>query len=484
MIRGFQMWLAALSLLLGAATAFATSIESGTASGTSDILAWRKNKFADARIENMPLPKVLSRLSGLNGWKVFLQPGLEENISVQFRNASHGDALKLLLGNLSYALVPQTGGGARLYVYKTSLSDATTYIAPDRSGRQKNWLANEMIISLAPGSKQDIDSLAAELGGKVVAKSEALNAYRMEFPDAQTAEAARETVAAREDLASHDNYGFDRPTLAGNGTPSPDSLFPLDPKPVTRGEQITVALVDTPIQPLDGKMKDFVLDSVHIRDQPAALPAEPTHATSMAHTLLSSMAFAQELSASGTSGAKGESNLGNVRILPIDIYGSSGSTTTFEVAQGLHRAIQSGAQVINLSLGGAGESPMVDYLLEMAHKKEILVFASAGNSPMADFTYPAANPHTIAVTAVDWQGNIAAYANRGAFVDVKAPGSSRVFYNGNAYISTGTSTATAHVSGQAAAMAALGYGAAQTASAILKRYDINAPAVQGQPLRR
>src|SRR5690606_13962765 len=115
--------------------------------------------------------------------------------------------------------------------------------------------------------------------------------------------------------------------------------------------------------------------------------------------------------------------LGNVRILPIDIYGSSPSASTFEVAQGLHRAIQSGAQVINLSLGGAGESPMVDYLLEGAFRKEILVFASAGNSPTTDLTYPAANPNTIAVTAADWQGNIAPYANRGAFVDVKAPGS-------------------------------------------------------------
>ena len=468
-----DIWLAALAFLLGSQAAF--SATSADFKDASQVFTWRRDKSADAQIENQPLPKVLSRLSSATGWKIFLQPGLDQTVTVQFRNASQGDALKLLLGNLSYALVPQTGGGAKLYVYKTSLSEATNLIEPDRASRPKNWLDKEMIISLAPGSKQDVDKLAEELGGKVVAKSEALNAYRIEFPDAESAEAARQKLASRDDLAAHDNYGFDRPPNPGGGTPSPESLFPLDSNPVARGDQVTVALVDTPIQPLYGKMNEFILNSVHIRDHPGALPADPMHATSMAHTLLNSLAFSQDGSSSR--------NLGNVRILPIDIYGSSSSTTTFEVAQGLHRAIQSGAQVINLSLGGTGQSPMVDYLLEMAYKKQILVFASAGNSPTTDLTYPAANPYTIAVTAADWQGNIAPYANRGSFVDVKAPGSSKVHFNGLTYLSTGTSTATAYISGQAAALTARGLNASDTANTILRNYSINGSAPQGASSR-
>src|SRR5262249_1696089 len=148
---------------------------------------------------------------------------------------------------------------------------------------------------------------------------------------------------------TQDNYAFDRPTVANRATVSPAAMFPIDPKPVGRGDQITVALIDTPVQPLDGKMKDFILPSVHITDAPATLPEDPTHATSMAETLLNSMIF--------TKGASSDSSkLGNVRVLPIDIYGSDSSTTTFEVAQGLYKAIQSGAQVVNLSLGGTGES--------------------------------------------------------------------------------------------------------------------------------
>ena len=452
------LWLAALALLLGSFSIFAVALPE-----KSIALSWRKNKTADAQIESVPLAKVLSRLSTETGWKIFLQPGLNETVSAQFQNVSQGEALKLLLGDLSYAFVPQSGGGAKLYVYKTSIKDATSLIRPDLASRPKNWLANELILSLAPGSKQDIDRLAAELGGKVVAKSDALNAYRVEFPDAASAEAAREKIANREDVAYHDNYGFDRPQVAGSGSPSPESLFPLDATPVTRGDQVTVALVDTAIQTLNGKMQEFILPSVHIRDTPTAFPQDPTHATSMAQTVLNSMALNQENSASG-----------KVRILPIDVYGSAGSTTTFEVAQGLHYAIKSGAQVINLSLGGTGQSPMVDYLLEMANRKQILVLASAGNSPTTDPTYPAANPYTIAVTATDWQGNIAPYANRGSFVDLKAPGTSKVYYNGQGYLSTGTSTATAYMSGQAAALTAAGYNSAQASSALLKNYSFSA----------
>jgi hypothetical protein len=466
MNRAIQGWLAALALLLGLSiyVPCRASAADAPARGSDEFLLWHKNKTADGQIKNLPLPKVLSRLAALSSWSIYLERGLDQNVSAQFKNTSHSEALKLILGDLSYALVPQPGGGGlRLYVYKTSLRDATTLVRADRDARPKNWLENELILSLAPGSKQDPEKLAAELGGKVVAKSEALNAYRLEFPDAETAEAAREKIATRDDVASHDNYGFDRPQVVGSGSPSAESLFPLDATPVARGEQVTVALIDTPIQPLNGKMQEFILPSVHLRDTPTSLPEELTHATPMAYTLLNSMAMNQD----STTGGK-------VRILPIDIYGSGISTSTFEVAQGLHHAIKSGAQVINLSLGGTGQSPMVDYLLEMAYKKEILVLASAGNSPTTDPTYPAANPYTIAVTATDRQGNLAAYANRGSFVDVQAPGTSKVYYNGQSYLSTGTSTATAYMSGQAAAHAARGYTAAETWNALLKNYSFGA----------
>jgi len=433
-------------------------------------LVWRKNSV-DASIEDWPLKSLLSRVAAATGWKVYVDPELEQHVSVTFRDASQAEALRFLLGNMNYALVPGSKGHAKLYVYKSSAAQATSLVLPDKISKATNWIANELIVTLPPGTKKDVEKLASELNGKVMAKSDGLNAYRLQFPDEQTAQKAREALAQREDLDIQDNYSFQRPTLTSAASTSPAAVFPIDPKPVTQGSQITVALVDTPIQPLDGKMKDFILPSVHVLDEPASLPNDPTHATSMAETVLNSMVFTKDADQKAAQ-------LGNVRVLPIDIYGADNSTTTFEVAQGLYKAIQANAQVINLSLGGTGESPMVDYLLAMAKQKQILVFASAGNTPTTDATWPAANPNAIAVTATDWNGDLASYANRGSFVDVKAPGSARVIYNGQTYISTGTSTATAFVSGQAAGLAAQGLTTAQVQDAILRNFNMNNPPLQ------
>jgi thermitase len=213
-------------------------------------------------------------------------------------------------------------------------------------------------------------------------------------------------------------------------------------------------------------MQGFILEGIRVRDEPGPLPAEPTHATSMALDFLNSYAFA-------TDQQKNDA-FGKVRLLPIDIYGSGTSTTTFDMAQGIHKAIQSNVNWINLPHGGPGESPMVDYLLEQAFNKGIMVSAAAGNQPTTDPTYPAANPYAIAVTAVDSRGNIAPYANRGSFVDVKAPGTMKVHYNGQSYYSTGTSTATSFVSGQAAALMVQGQTAQEAAATILKNFSVSA----------
>ncbi len=61
----------------------------------------------------------------------------------------------------------------------------------------------------------------------------------------------------------------------------------------------------------------------------------------------------------------------------------------------------------------------------------------------------------VAVTAGDKSGNVASYANRGAFVDVMAPGANIVEFNNRAYMGQGTSFSSAYVSGVAAGLAAM-----------------------------
>ena len=119
---------------------------------------------------------------------------------------------------------------------------------------------------------------------------------------------------------------------------------------------------------------------------------------------------------------------------------------------GVYQAVNKGARIVNLSLGGDGNSPFLQKMIRDSHDQGVVFFASAGNEPVATPTYPAAYPEVIAVTAGTKQGVIAPYANYGSFVDVIAPGSSIVNYNGQSWLVTGTSASSAYASGIAAGM--------------------------------
>src|SRR5204862_7421381 len=114
---------------------------------------------------------------------------------------------------------------------------------------------------------------------------------------------------------------------------------------------------------------------------------------------------------------------------------------------GVYQAVNGGARIVNLSLGGDGDSPFLQKMIKDSHDQGVVFFASAGNEPVATPTYPAAYPEVIAVTAGTRQGVIAPYANYGSFVDAIAPGSAIVNFNGKAWVIMGTSASTAYASG-------------------------------------
>ena len=142
-----------------------------------------------------------------------------------------------------------------------------------------------------------------------------------------------------------------------------------------------------------------------------------------------------------------------VRILNVDVYGGNPTTTMFDVALGVYKAINGGANIINLSLSGDGNSDLLHNVIKSGHDQGVLFFAAAGNEPTPQLTYPAAYPEVMAVTAGDRNGQLAAYANRGDFVDMVAPGSGIVNFQGQSYLVSGTSVSTASVTGAVAGKA-------------------------------
>jgi len=218
------------------------------------------------------------------------------------------------------------------------------------------------------------------------------------------------------------------PVAAGATGGGGSGVGSLNPKAPVNGPEI--GLIDTAVQPQD-QFKQYLLPQITV---PGASPVAPgtdlSHATGMFETMLQAMPDAPS------------------RILPVDIFGGDQSTTTFELAEGIIAAVNAGANPINLSLGGTGNSATVQALITEGIQKGILFVAASGNEGGTGATYPAAYQGVVAVTASDPStGQLASYADNGSFVKAMAPGTSMVSLNGQQWIIEGTSPATAYGTG-------------------------------------
>jgi hypothetical protein len=429
----------------------------------ADTLNWETNRNrVSADIKEGKLIPTLEQIAAATGWQVFLEPGTTCAISAKFDRLPPGEALHLLLRDLNFALVPATNAGPKLFVFRSSMENATQSVRPANpagAGSKGKLIPNELIVRLKPGAK--IDDLAKLLGAKVIGRIDSLNAYRLQFEDQAAADAARQQMASNPDVASVDsNYSIDRPATPagaqGSSLPPPPQL---QLKPPPSDGRIIVGLVDTALQPLGNGLDSFLLKAISVAGEAQPDPNSPTHGTSMAETILRSLAAM----------TKGSSS---VQILPVDVYGPNAATSTFDVANGIAAAVNGGANPINLSLGSDGDSPFLHSVIQDASSKHIVFIGAAGNQPVTTPFYPAAYPEVMAVTAID-QGQIASYANRGSFVSLGAPGTSIVYYQNQPWVVQGTSASSAFTSGIAAGyMDATHNNASQMQAFLLSNFGV------------
>jgi hypothetical protein len=422
----------------------------------ASTLSWNTNSDrVTADIKSAELIPVLEGVAKLTGWHVFLESNTTLTVSTTFKDVPSGEAMRLMFPDLNFAFVPETNGPSQLYIFRTSRSNAKQQLPPvDLSSGKKleaTKIPNELIVRLKPGA--DIDELAKKLGAKVIGKIDGLNAYRLQFSDEAAADGARSTLSGNSDVASvENNFTIDQPPPVAKLDSSQNLPPPLQMKLNPPGDngRIMVGLVDTAVQPTGTDLDKFLAKSLSVAGQANADSGSPTHGTSMFQDILRG-------ASSASSGAS------SMQILSVDVYGPNAQTSTFDVAAGVVTAVNNGANIINLSLGSPGDSPMLhDYLQQLA-KKGIPVFAATGNEGSPTPMFPAAYPEVISVTAGN-NGKLAPYANYGSDVKLMFPGSAVVYFNNTPYLVSGTSTATALASGLAAG-AASAKGASPSAGA-------------------
>lgn len=172
-------------------------------------------------------------------------------------------------------------------------------------------------------------------------------------------------------------------------------------------------------------------------------------------------------------------------ILSVRVLDSNGQGNAFTLARGIISAVNNGADVINMSLGGYANSLVLREAVEFANSKGVVLVAAAGNDGVGRLTYPAAYDSVIGVNAVDANGNRAPFSNFGDGLDLAAPGFQvHTLWDGESYaFFDGTSASAPLVSGMVARL--LQTGAADSPSevqSLLRQYanDTGLPGIDPQ----
>lgn len=139
-------------------------------------------------------------------------------------------------------------------------------------------------------------------------------------------------------------------------------------------------------------------------------------------------------------------------VIPVKVLDSSGSGSTYAVAQGVIWAADHGAKVINMSLGNYADAQFLHDAIKYAFDKDVVIIAASGNDNTERPGYPAAYPEVFAVAATDSRKAKASFSNYGDYIDVAAPGVSipSTYLQKQYAALSGTSMATPHVSALAA----------------------------------
>ena len=212
-------------------------------------------------------------------------------------------------------------------------------------------------------------------------------------------------------------------------------------------EPVTVAVLDTGVEPCD-ENRDCILPGFDVTDPAGNGWADHDgHGTHVAGTVIDC-----------TWGL-------DVSILPVKVFADEYTSDSY-VIQGLQYAIQSGADVINMSLGGNCRETqpdetcgsLIDDFIQEALNQGIVVVAAAGNgddlgNPVdTRLCCPAHLGDCIVVGACDSESLAGYFSNYGDSVDVAAPGVDVISYfpGGTLQSLDGTSMAAPHISALAA----------------------------------
>jgi subtilisin family serine protease len=247
-------------------------------------------------------------------------------------------------------------------------------------------------------------------------------------------------------LLTQPNYSFvtsDAATTPANQLQyAPQKIRVPEAHRLARGRGIRLAILDTGIDAKHPEIAGAVAASFDSLNE--GVPQAEAHGTAITGIITAHRSL---------QGIAPDAGVLSVRAFAGDGSGAAKSTS-MALVKGIDWAFAQKARLFNLSFAGPDDPLLGRVIAEAMSKGAIFVAASGNGGPEAAPAYPAAYQGVIAVTATDDRDGLFAMAQRGAHVAVAAPGVDILApAPGGGYdVSSGTSLATAHVTGVIALM--------------------------------
>ncbi|TCL64707.1 subtilisin family serine protease [Hydrogenispora ethanolica] len=208
----------------------------------------------------------------------------------------------------------------------------------------------------------------------------------------------------------------------------------------TKRAGVTIAILDTGINAMHEDLQSSIVSGFNVVNNNNNTNDGMGHGSHVAG-----------IAAAAVNNGKGIAGIaGGSKIMPVKVLGENGSGDLSTIINGIKYATDHGAQVISMSLGGAGSSQALQDAVNYAINRGVSVVAASGNEN-GPVDLPGNCKGVITVGAIDRTGMRASYSNYGPEMDVIAPGSDIMSsYIGGASSYTtmsGTSMATPFVAG-------------------------------------
>lgn len=250
--------------------------------------------------------------------------------------------------------------------------------------------------------------------------------------------------------------------------------------PITRGEGVTVAVVDTGVEAAHPQLEGQIVDAADFASgQGSATEDCLGHGTMVAGII----------AAKQVEGLTFYGVAPDAKLMALRQTGPNGGNTD-GLAEAVRYAVDNGADIINVSITSPTNDSDLENAVRYAAENDVVVVAAAGNdlesgqAQDCEVCYPAAyDDYVLAVGAVKPKDAPADVSHAGHYVDVAAPGEEIISTGplpGAGYLgNNGTSFAAPYVSGVAALVRS--HYPEMPAAEVVRRLVLTAdPPVQGE----